>query len=159
MLNVCFSLAQKSPTNCVVLLKPVQIEVSVFNKPNGEEIYKIMNDTLTENYYTLQIIEKKGNWFKIKPNSISENKMNEGWIQIDSTGIYSRNYESPLVLFEKPNTKSKRTAEIQEYFTEMLQVMDCEDSWILVSIKLKDKSYCGWLSPKDQCANQYTTCN
>lgn len=157
-MNSC--IAQKKPMQkCDVLLKPMQQDIKVFEKPNGKVLYSIINDTLNENYYNLLVSESKNGWFKIQPFSILDTNKTAGWIKVDYTGVYARNYSGFLKLFSNPNSESKVLAEIKEYFTDMLNVLDCKNGWLLVYIKLGDTQYKGWLRPEDQCANQYTTCN
>jgi len=155
----CASMAQKNNEYCKVLLMPVQKEVKIFDKPNGKAIYSIINDTISENYYNLEISDCRTGWFKVKPSSILDTTKIAGWLKCDNTGIYARNYSKPLVLFELPDINSSIATEIKSYFNEMLQVIECKNGWLFVIIKLKDKIYKGWLSPSDQCPNQYSTCN
>ncbi len=153
--------AQKGKTICCdVLLKPINLSVKIYNKPNGMVIYSIKNDSIAENYYNLSVIGtvKKG-WLKVKPNSLHDTSKTEGWVQVENVGIYTNNYDRVLNLYKKPNKFSKISCQIQEYHPEIISVFIFKKCWLLVEIKVNGKIQRGWLSPLDQCANYYTTCN
>lgn len=159
-LFACKSNAQKSNGDlCYVLLKPTQVYVDIYNSPNGRILYSIINDTIKEDYFSLLVRETNDGWLRVIPSSILDTSKAEGWIKISNTGIYTNNYSSSLKLYKEAKQGSPKLIEIKEYNNDMLSIIEYKDCWLLVETKNGKTTTSGWLSPKDQCANPYSTCN
>lgn len=146
--------------NCDAFLIPDEGKIPLYVNANSPEIlYEINNDTLTEVFYNLTILETKGNFLNVVPTSINDTLKKAAWIENKYVGIYSAKYNSTLNLYAEANVKSKIMFKIKEYFTEPLNIISCSGNWLYVSVTLKNKVYKGWMAPEDQCANVYSTCN
>ena len=150
-----------SKCNCATLLIPTHKLIPLYEKPNGKIITQIINDTIKEDYYTLQIKEQvKGFSFVRASAAIIDTTTKTGWIETKYLGIYSSVYSDTLKLFTQPNKKSKVKSVINNPLYDFLNVIECSHGWLYIKyLDIDKKTKEGWLSPDNQCSNPYTTCN
>lgn len=159
----CFLFGQNKPKKnvcrCSVILAQKQVKAPILNN-NRDTICFIMNDTITEDYFGISIIEMKHNWAFVNASATLYDTIPKiGWIQTKFLGIYPSKF-SPINLYCKPDIKSKVRSTIikPEYYP--FNVLDCKGTWLYVSYTDVDKKMkFGWLAPEDQCSNPYSTCN
>jgi uncharacterized protein YgiM (DUF1202 family) len=111
---------------------------------------------------TFTILDSKDEFFKVKIGRAIEGQQQTGWIEMQKyLGTYARNYSDndTLFLYSRPDLKSNLTDTINEYYTELYTITDCEGKWAKVTMKTTDKEFNGWLEPEMQCSSPYTTCN
>lgn len=142
-----------------LLLKGLNVSVGIHEAPDGKVLYRISNDSLDEVFYVLNMKSVDGKWLKVQPVSITDTSNAAGWINIENVGIYTSNYNRPLMLYKSPKKSDQYLFKINDYHPEMLPVFEYKDGWLLVELIVDGKINRGWLSPQDQCANPYSTCN
>jgi hypothetical protein len=145
-----------STCNAEGILIPKQKSISLLQSPNGKVLGSIMNDTLNDNYYTLTINDFREGCFFVKAASVLDSNKT-GWIRKEYVGVYTRNYNSNLDFYEKPNKSSKVMFTSHEYNPEPWEVIECSGPWL--KVRNVQRTIEGWLEPSMQCANPYTTCN
>ena len=137
-------------------------QVYVFDKPYGQVIDSIANDTTNEDFLVITITETHKDYFKvILKRSIAETQKN-GWIKKENyIGTYARNYSanSKLQLYSQPDKTSKIESIVNEWIPELYVIIDCKDDWVKVKLIFENKIFTGWLEKEMQCANPYSTCN
>lgn len=150
-----------SNCNCGTLLIPTQKLIPIYEKPNGKIITQIINDTIKEDYYSIQIIKQsKGFSFVRASAAIIDTTTKTGWIETKYLGIYSSVYSDTLKLFTQPDKKSKVKSVINNPPYDLLNVIDCKNGWLYIKyLDIDKRTKEGWLSPDNQCSNPYTTCN
>jgi len=151
--------SKKNVCVCSVILAQKQIKVPVLDN-KGDTTCFIMNDTITEDYFGINIIKVKHNRALISAYATLYDTIAKiGWIQIKFLGIYPSKF-TPINLYCKPDIRSKVKSTIvkPEYYP--FNILDCKGKWLRVSYYDVDKKKkIGWLSPEDQCSNPYSTCN
>lgn len=145
--------------NCNVLLFQKQQKVPLLDS-KGKVIRYIMNDTITEDYFNINILKLSHNLaFVNASGTLHDTIPQKGWIKTKYLGIYPSNF-STINLYFKPNKVSKIKAKIikPEYYP--FNILDCNGKWLYIKYFDGDKKFKeGWLSPEDQCSNPYSTCN
>jgi uncharacterized protein YecT (DUF1311 family) len=113
---------------------------------------------------TAHIIDAKKGWFKIDGwqefnLSAKFNDDTEAWIYAKLLGLDI--VGGGVTLYTQPSTQSPIKGKISpENYKEIKSLLDCQEEWLLVEIKLKGgKRLKGWLAPEEQCANPLTTCS
>ncbi|MBL7471223.1 SH3 domain-containing protein [Robertkochia sediminum] len=136
--------------------------IKVLTDPNGSVIKELKNDMENENFLMFKIHESNGEYLKVTINYAFDSEPTIGWIKKEKeVGTYARNYSpnEPLNFYEEPSFNSKVKMQLNEYLPDFYQILDCKDEWALVKLITEEKTYQGWIEPKMQCANPYTTCN
>lgn len=146
--------------NCSALLNPKYASYEIYTQTKtGMEIgYIITNDSITENYFVIQILDKQGDWFYVRPFDITDKKYEDGFIKIQSLVIFTSNYSGKLTLYEIPDLTSNSVI-YETYNLAPLDVIDCKNGWLQVHFKNNWINIYGWLPPEFQCANPYSNCN
>lgn len=146
-----------------------KIEFQVFDAPNGNSIFDLPSDE--ESGWGIDIIEKKGDYFKIRNIWRQEAKalnywdndwMKEYefvWILKGSIALNTRNYDSQVIaLFTNATESSEEIAMFDNVQTVI--VYDICGDWAFVeAIDNKGNLVRGWLAPKWQCSNPLSTCS
>jgi hypothetical protein len=153
--------AQES-TNCdcsvIIILKGIQIPL--YSESNKKEIITyLLNDTIKEEYYNINIYTQIEQMFKVSGSTPHDTVNRNGWIETKYIGIYPSIFDE-IKLYTKPDTTSKVMSTIikPEYYP--FSVIKCHGKWLYVKYLDTDKKTKeGWLSPDNQCSNPYTTCN
>ncbi|MHB1922988.1 MAG: hypothetical protein ACYCOO_12225 [Chitinophagaceae bacterium] len=144
------------------LLKVNQTKIPIYNNFNKDRVlYYIMNDTIKEEYFLINLIKKKKNFFQVKTaSSFTEDKIREGWIQVKYIGIYLRPRGSSDIypIYDEPNEKSKYHNVINKS-NELIDVIDVCGDWLKIKMKINNIIETGWMSSKFLCSNPYSTCN
>ena len=143
------------PNNGSCVLRTFHQYAYIYNQPGGEIIDSIINDTIKEDYVSIQINNSsKCGFAHISAVSFITRKETNGWIQVCNLGINPSTY-STIYLHVSPTFDSTIKDSIESpMWGDLYNVIDAEKGWLY--IKWKDKE--GWLSPEDQCADLYTTC-
>jgi hypothetical protein len=128
---------------------------------NGKIIKKLKHNFKEEDFVTLTIIGKNDSMYNVTAYYCIKGGVIKGWVKKNTPqiGTYSRGYSSAVTLYSKPDKYSKIQSTIKEYSPKLMHIKDCENNWVYVSVIIAHKKYEGWLSPDNQCANPYTTCN
>jgi len=149
----------KCDSECI-LMPPKNIKIPLYNKYNSKTVNCIIvNDTITEEYYSLHVIKIKREFALVEACTPFDTIKKVGWINIKYLGIYPSNFLN-INLYCKPDLKSKIKSQIikPEYYP--FNILDCSGEWLYVKYFDADKKYKkGWLAPGDQCSNPYSTCN
>ena len=123
----------------------------------------LYQDTLKENYYSLQIIDCKKDRFKVR--IIDENDINTtGWIDKEYCFVWCWLMSSnSIYLFPEPDMVNSYT-EISEddmscnrggYVANIIE-FDNKSNWIKISLTTKTSAYTGWTL--NYCNNIYGSC-
>jgi len=145
-------------STATVLFFKENVKTEVYNNSNKDKVVTcIQDDPVKENYYVLQVLDVKGNMLKISGSSIINNKA-DGWIESSNIGINTRSRNNKILLYEKPNYKSKHIVVFQKD-GELVRVTAINSSWLKIVLTCKHKTYNYWLPGDYQCPNPYTTCN
>lgn len=146
--------------NCYALLNPIYKSHQIYKqtKSGMEFNYTIENDSIAENYFVIQILSRKGDYFHIIPFDISDKDYEEGFIKVHSLVIFTSEYSGKLTLFESADSAANKLT-YEEYDLAPLEVVDCKNGWLKVQFKNQWIDISGWLPPESQCANPYTVCN
>ena len=163
MVGLHHTYAQHKPCRCNnagALLIPQGEKVPLYKKSDGKTIkWIIENDTITEDYCSLTIKKIQGDFALISAWKPLANIRSEGWIPLKYLGIRPAVYSGELYLYEKPDRNSKINSTIIDPEWAYYQILDCCDKWLYVVFSDKGVVYEGWMDPKDQCDNPYSTCN
>lgn len=126
-----------------ITLEPNGIEVLSLNFPYGNE-----NE---ECVFFFDVIACDNGWVKIK----EKNSNGNFWIEPKKLGISGKEFGFNLYAYPE----SKKSIHFSNR-GKILTLLGCEGNWALVQYQNDEGSIIkGWLSPKDQCANPFTTCN
>jgi len=153
--------AQESENcNCSVIMIPKGIQIPLYSLSNKNEIkIHLLNDTIKEEYYIINIYSQEGKMFKISGAAPHDTVNKNGWIESKYIGIYPSIFDE-IKLYSKPDTSSKVMSTIikPEYYP--FNVVKCFGKWLYVQyVDTDKKTKEGWLSPDNQCSNPYSTCN
>ena len=158
-LNSCK--AQKDNCDCSVILIPKQIEIPLYDKPLNKIVFTIKNDTVKEDYCLIQLKSISKDWAKISATTVSDTTTKIGWIEKKYMGIYPNPYFGDIAkLYSDADTISAVKSTIIKPEFSPANIFQCKGKWLYIKYMDADnKMKEGWLSPDDQCANPYTTCN
>lgn len=123
----------------------------------------LKNNDKEENYILFSLLRKNKQWFEVVAwNSLDESYIGQGCIQLSTPiFIYSNEYNpqiNPLKLYFEPTFDSPYI-EYKTYTIDAFEVVDVYKKWLKIRISINDGLYFVWLSPNNQCANVYSTCN
>ena len=149
-------------TNCCnasFFLIPKQQQISVYKESNHKNLScYIINDTVTEYYFTGIIYEIKKDYAYVKGSYVFEEGNDiEGWIEKKyiGTNIIS---EDSVPLYLAPDFSAEKTYIIYpEWYP--IEILECYGEWVYITYEDKNQKKSGWLHKKHQCSNPYTTCN
>jgi hypothetical protein len=142
--------------DCAAILIPRHKTINIYDEPNGVKKYEIMNDTIKEDYFNIQIKNIQGDFAYVIASAVLYDTIpKQGWLKTEYIGIYPNNYSEDLKLYSKPNTSSEVGAVIKDPQYYPLQIKNCANEWLFVLQEGKE----GWMDPSDQCSNPYSTCN
>lgn len=117
----------------------------------------IVNDSVNEVYYCVSIIRATKKRAMVS-TFIDDGTfaMHQGWIDWEYLGI--RLNGDAIAIRCQPCAISKIRSMINlPYWKDIYPINRAQSGWIY--IKDFKRSIVGWVEPKDQCANPYTTCN
>ena len=137
--------------------------IQIYSDSNGKtKITELQNDLENEDFLIFKILESNKEYFKVEiGRAMSENRIT-GWIKkIKEIAVYDRNYSDSetLILYTEPKKESKIKTKVSEYRTDYYTIKDCNGKWIYAYREKEGEILEGWLEPKMQCPNPYTTCN
>lgn len=149
----------KNNCNCNVILFQKQQKVPLLDD-KGNVLYHIMDDTTTEDYFGINIIKvKNGLAFVSASATLHDTLPKFGWVSLNFLGIYPSSFSS-ILLYSQPNIKAKIKSKIFNPEYSPFSIKNCKGKWLYISyLDIDKRKKEGWLSPKDQCANPYSTCN
>lgn len=160
-INIKAQAVKHQALNCKILVDiNYEGNINVYDN-TGKIVKKLKNNIKKEDFISLTIIGTNDSMYNVIANQAFEGVIAKGWIKKNNPhiGIYVRNYDSPLSLYQKPEEKSKIQSTIKHYYPILFHFKDCENNWLYIYIVIANKKFEGWLSPDMQCANSYTTCN
>lgn len=130
----------------------------LYEKPISQNIVdSIINDSINEVYYCVSIIKFTRNRAFVSTFIDDETlTMHRGWVDWKYLGIRLNN--DTIFTRHQPSSKSKVWCVIdQPNWRDIYPVKCARDGWLYIMDK--NRNIIGWVDPKDQCANPYTTCN
>ena len=137
-----------------VLIFNDQQKITVYDSFKGNNIVNyLMNDTIKEDYFVIEILSSKNNRYQIEGTSIL-NKGITGWIDLQNIGINTRSRDNKLILYNEPRYSSDHV--VKSDTDRLVKVKSISYNWLKI-IWVDKKEY--WLPPEYQCPNPYTTCN
>jgi hypothetical protein len=153
-----------SQNNCSAVIDWKHVEmIDIFNQPYGKIIRQMKNDTITENFLNVEIINQKSNHFYVSIYlAMNESEKTLGWIKKgEYIGAYKRHEEFPmdLTLHKTKQNNEKNSIVIKNWIPKLLTIEKCTGNWILVSLRQNEHKYKGWIKAMELCANAYTYCN
>lgn len=127
------------------------------NSISQDVVDSIINDSITEVYYCARIVRSTKNRALISTFIDGETlTMHQGWIDWKYLGIRLNN--DTILIRHQPCDKSKvRNVINQPYWKDIYPIKHAWGGWLYIMDK--NRNIIGWVGPKDQCANPYTTCN
>ena len=109
----------KSKCNCQALIDwQYNGQVYVYEKPNGQVIDSIANDSTNENFVIIKILDTQKDYFKVSMKLAFTNADKMGWIKKENyIGTYARNYSDGTILklYSQPDKNSKIESIINEW--------------------------------------------
>jgi hypothetical protein len=135
--------------------------IPIYEGSNGNILAFLKHDIENENFIQFKILKKNKTMFYVYVyKSQNEDQiLLKGWIKKGiHLGVYSRAYEKDLILYKDPKEESEIVCR-EKYETKMYEVIDCQKGWLKIKTTINGKIYEGWISPKMQCANVYSTCS
>lgn len=136
-------------------------EINVFDKPHGKVIKTLQYDKNDENCIMFDLLEKNDSmYYVVAYTSMFGKLLAKGWIDKDNhLAIYSSIGVGNFVLYKVPHDKKNILAVEKEYTGDSYNVIDFDGQWLQIEAKINGKTYKGWIPPKEQCSNVYSTCN
>jgi hypothetical protein len=157
-----FYLLNAQPSNkgesARVLIFKDQERIKVYSASNNSKIVNyLLNDTIKEDYYVIEVLGSKDNRYQISATSLLHSGI-KGWIELGNLGINTRSRDSKLLLYEQPNYQSKSVT-INLDYDRMVRVTAISSNWLKILLIYENKTFNYWLPSEYQCPNPYTTCN
>jgi hypothetical protein len=144
--------------NARVLIFKDQEGINVYCASDNNKIVNyLLNDTIKEDYYVIEVLGSKSNRYQINATSLLHSGI-KGWIELGNLGINTRSRDSKLLLYEQPDYQSKSLTITLDY-DRMVRVTAISSNWLKILLIYDNKSLNYWLPPEYQCPNPYTTCN
>lgn len=148
--------SSKKGSPAEVLIYKNQKKINVYSSYNKNKIVNyLINDTIKEDYFVIEILKSKNNRYQINATSIIHSGI-KGWIDLKNIGINTRQRDFKLHLYEQPNYNAKYIVVNEEVDNRIVRVTAISTDWLKITW-IDNKDY--WLPPKYQCCNPYTTCN
>ena len=142
------------------LLIPKKQEVSILDKPGGRIIATIMDDPDSDYYNLLQVTRIKRDYALVEVSVADEERvLHTGWIELKNIGIKPNSYSDDLMLYAKPDVRSKVISVIHNPYWTFYNIVKCDKGWFYVTYELHGCLYQGWMPPNRQCANPFSPCN
>ena len=132
--------------------------VHLYEKPISQNIVdSIINDSINEVYYCVSIIKFTRNRAFVSTFTDDETlTMHRGWVDWKYLGIRLNN--DTIFTRHKPSSKSKVWCVIyQPNWRDIYPINHARNGWLYIMDK--NRNITGWVAPKDQCSNPYTTCH
>lgn len=117
----------------------------------------ITNDSINEVYYCVSI-KRSTNKRALVSSFIDDEKLtlHQGWVDWKYLGI-RLNCDTIFIRHQPCSYSKVRSVIVLPQWIDVYPVKRAQDGWLY--IKDKNKNIIGWVDPKYQCANPYTTCN
>lgn len=134
-------------------------EIEVYDNVHRNLAQKIKNDTTTNDFINLVLIDKTDSmYYVIAFSSVTDSILAKGWINRESPiGIYNCMYQGNTVFFSAPDSIKVLYVE-KDYNPEVYEVVDFSGSWLKVKVSTRNMFIEGWIPRNEQCWNVYTTC-
>lgn len=137
--------------------------ITVYELEDGETAFAVISqDTITENYYSVEIqnSSKERYFVRIMSASSSSKASLEGWVKKDQCHVWlwPIEQENTIIIYEEPAHSSHCfKVDITEFNDIPAPVLDIsKDGWYYVSLKHGHNSFSGWT--KNVCTNIYGSC-
>jgi len=146
--------------NCDFLInQEFKNTIAVYESPNGKVVKNVKHDFEHESFLTGIILQDSADHFKVSIKHDMMKVQYTGWLKkADYIGTFTKDYSGKLQLYTNADGKSK-IKEVVKGMNGMYKVKYCKKKWPYVEVTVDGKVRKGWLNPKDQCNNPYTTCN
>jgi hypothetical protein len=132
--------------------------IPLLDAPNGRTLYEVRNDTAGGDVWMVELREHVNGFFHAALSTMNDSSRS-GWIAARYVGIFARNYSQPLTLYASPDSTSAVTSVVSEWWPKLYSVTDCAGKWLRVRATISGKTHEGWMPPRMQCDNPFTTCN
>ena len=136
--------------------------IRLYAAPDKKGRVKLLRHNVkAEDWIYFVVRASNDSMFQVSAEYSIQGHIADGWIdKNEHIGVYSRVYEDgkSLVLYAAPG-EGDVAAKIPHYVRTLIPVTGCEKGWVRVKMTDKGKVFEGWLSPGEQCADAYTTCN
>ena len=143
------------------ILIPRNIQIPLYQSIGGAIIDYTINDTIKENYPNIYIYKIEGNFAKVIVCVPFDDEISDkiGWIETKYLGTNLNNYSDITPIMSKPDEKSTVVFEIKDAnWGDLYHVLDAHNKWLKIQ-NIYNPEEVGWLAPKYQCNDPYTTCN
>ena len=134
--------------------------IKILDAPSGSEITTIKNDSLNENFISLEILEEKKGYFHVQIWLAIDQVKHQGWIKKqENIGAFLRNQNEFVDIKLYLESHSDEFQLIEKWKTKFITIEEYDQDWIKISISHKGKRLTGWIKSNLICANNYSTCS
>jgi len=135
--------------------EPASIVLRGAPQEDAESIAQLPSENAIE--LTVAIAAVQDRWVKVKRATSEAGRsefVGQGWAHAEQFGLRTKGYDSGSVpLYDSASDTSRTIATLPADYPVTL--VSCARDWV----KIKTETQQGWLAPRDQCANPYTTCS
>lgn len=143
--------------HAVIILRNRQVSIPIFNNLKHKDTLNfIIDDTLKEEYFSGVLFKIKGKYAYIKGQYMGYGYTYEGWIMKKYIATNLILLDS-IPLYKTPKLKTIKTYIIDPKWYPV-EILKCRDGCLYIKYHDSRQKKKGWLSPKYQCADPYTTC-
>ena len=152
-----------------VVLMDDNIEIPIYENAIGNKLkYRIMQDTINEMFFAVEILENSPLRYKVNITSVINSFTGPeivGWIDKNKCGVYKRWYYDEdkrryMKLYTLPDKNSSYDVvyEDSDIYDSIVTVIDYADpNWKKILFYQGDILYEGWVDR--YCASVYNSCN
>lgn len=156
-----FSLGLNAQLNIESFILKNNKPILVYKDSIGKRILTtIMNDSIFENYYSVQIKDSYKKRYKVNIMQCTQynSSIISGWVRKKECGIYVRNVlkggKQFIKLYASPTSDSYEM--IKSVLYTPVSILDISNDRIKISFKINKKKYIGWID--DYCGNVFNSC-
>jgi hypothetical protein len=152
--------AQKGGKTELLLDPAFRGTVKLYTAPDKRSKPRLLRHNVeAEDWIFFKVQECNDSMIHVSAEYSIQGHIASGWIDKNKNiGVYTRAYNKSLVLYAAPK-KGDIAVKITHYVRTLVPVTDCQQGWVKVKMVHQGKPVEGWLSPEEQCADAYTTCN
>jgi hypothetical protein len=161
LIHSFLSFSQNEGLDAVINWKFID-KVKIYDNPKGNFIEAIQNDTISENFILLKIIEVKKDFFRVQIGLKMSDEQLNGWIKsADYVGAYHKNERFPmdLLLYSNPNLEEENKILLKNWNPGFITILDFKKEWVLIVVNYEGVRKKGWIHRDSLCANSYSTCS
>jgi hypothetical protein len=140
-----------------IILRNKQVLIPIFKDlKHKDTVNFLIDDTLKEEYFSGVLLQIKGKYAYIKGQYMGYGYIYEGWIMKKYIATNLITLDS-IPLYKDPQLKAIKTYIIDSKWYPV-EILKCRDGCLYIKYYVSRQKKKGWLSPKYQCADPYTTC-